>query len=205
MSKESEAVTKHRRKRRHELVYIMGGKCAICGYNKCEAALELHHLNPDEKDYGLSSGNCKSIEEDISEAKKCILVCANCHREIHNNMINNEQLLSSFDNMKAEEILQEYQKIKQKTFNHCKECGKIISRGATYCVDCFSQIRENERKNTRPDRDELKKEIRSIPFTTIGKEYGVSDNAIRKWCDAYNLPRKKTEINSYSDEEWEKI
>jgi hypothetical protein len=35
--------------------------------------------------------------------------------------------------------------------------------------------------------------------------YDVSDNAIRKWCDAYNLPRKKSEIKKISDEDWEKI
>jgi len=58
----------------------------------------------------------------------------------------------------------------------------------------------------RPDRQTLKKLIRTIPFTTIGKMYGnVSDNAVRKWCDFENLPRKKNIINSYSDEEWEKL
>lgn len=57
----------------------------------------------------------------------------------------------------------------------------------------------------RPTRDELKKLIRTTPFTTIGKIYSVSDNAIKKWCDRYGLPRKKNEIVSYSDEEWELI
>ena len=40
------------------------------------------------------------------------------------------------------------------------------------------------------------------PFTTIANQFGVSDNAIRKWCDKFNLPRKKIDINNYSDEEW---
>lgn len=57
----------------------------------------------------------------------------------------------------------------------------------------------------RPTRDELKEMIRTIPFTTIGKMYSVSDNAIKKWCDRYGLPRKKREILSYTDEEWELI
>ncbi len=47
--------------------------------------------------------------------------------------------------------------------------------------------------------------IRTIPFTKIGSMYNVNDNSIRKWCDSYNLPRTKKEINSYSDEEWEGI
>ena len=57
----------------------------------------------------------------------------------------------------------------------------------------------------RPSREELKILIREKPFTQIGEMYGVSDNAIRKWCDAEGLPRKKTDINKMTDEEWEKI
>lgn len=47
--------------------------------------------------------------------------------------------------------------------------------------------------------------IRILPFTKIGEKFNVSDNAIRKWCDAEKLPRKSSEIKSYSDEEWSKI
>ena len=54
-------------------------------------------------------------------------------------------------------------------------------------------------------REELKNLIRSTPFTTIGKRYGVSDNAVRKWCDKYGLPRKASEIKAYSEDEWTKI
>lgn len=54
-------------------------------------------------------------------------------------------------------------------------------------------------------REELKDLIRTTPFTTIASQFGYTDNAIRKWCDKFNLPRKKSEINSYSDEEWTKI
>lgn len=54
-------------------------------------------------------------------------------------------------------------------------------------------------------RNELKDLIRTIPFLTIGKMFNVTDNAIRKWCIHYNLPKTKKEIKSYSNEEWEKI
>ena len=54
-------------------------------------------------------------------------------------------------------------------------------------------------------REELKEKIRILPFTQIAKEQNVSDNAIRKWCISYNLPSKKKDINSYSDEDWKKI
>lgn len=47
--------------------------------------------------------------------------------------------------------------------------------------------------------------IRKESFLAIGKKFNVSDNAIRKWCRAVNLPEKKTEIKKYTDEEWELI
>lgn len=57
----------------------------------------------------------------------------------------------------------------------------------------------------RPERDILKQAIRYLSFCEIGRIYSVTDNAIRKWCKAYNLPFKKTEIKKYSDEEWDLI
>ena len=54
-------------------------------------------------------------------------------------------------------------------------------------------------------RDELKSLIRSTPFTQIGVKYNVTDNAVRKWCDKFGLPRKVSDIKKYTDEEWEKI
>ena len=54
-------------------------------------------------------------------------------------------------------------------------------------------------------REELKKKIRTQSFLSIGKEFGISDNAIRKWCDKFNLPRTKKEIKSYSDKEWDLV
>jgi len=58
--------------------------CAICGYNGCNAALEFHHVNQKDKKFNLSM-NCKGkSNKDISEeVNKCVLLCANCHREIH--------------------------------------------------------------------------------------------------------------------------
>lgn len=47
--------------------------------------------------------------------------------------------------------------------------------------------------------------IKTESFTSIAKKFGVSDNAIRKWCDKFNLPRKSSEIKQYTNEEWEKI
>lgn len=84
----SAAVQKRRDKTKEILVEYKGGKCEICGYDKCISALEFHHKNPQEKDFGIGSkGYTRSIEKNKKEVDKCILVCANCHREIHSNLI----------------------------------------------------------------------------------------------------------------------
>jgi DNA-binding CsgD family transcriptional regulator/transcription elongation factor Elf1 len=64
------------------LVEYKGGECERCGYNKCIDALEFHHKNKNEKDFSIS-GKSWSFEKLKNEVDKCILVCANCHREIH--------------------------------------------------------------------------------------------------------------------------
>ncbi len=61
-----------------------GGQCQKCGYNKCISALDFHHIEPQHKDFGIShKGLTRSWEAIKKEIDKCILVCANCHREIH--------------------------------------------------------------------------------------------------------------------------
>ena len=86
---------------------------------------------------------------------------------------------------------------------YCKNCGKeIVTKDATLCVDCCSASR---RKVDRASRDELKHLIRTTSFLQIGKIYGISDTAIRKWCKSYGIPYKQKEIKSYSDEEWDRI
>lgn len=68
-------------------VEYKGGKCELCGYNRCVDALEFHHRNSSEKEFGVSqSGLTRSWERVKNEIDKCILVCANCHRELHNNL-----------------------------------------------------------------------------------------------------------------------
>ena len=64
------------------MVDYKGGKCEICGYNKCLEALEFHHKDPNEKDFSIAN-NFKSMDKMKTEVDKCLLLCANCHREEH--------------------------------------------------------------------------------------------------------------------------
>jgi len=79
----TDAITIKRRAIKKALVMYKGGKCERCGYNKCDRALEFHHLDPTQKDFGLSKCLTKSMKTLKQEADKCILVCSNCHAEIH--------------------------------------------------------------------------------------------------------------------------
>ena len=62
-----------------------GGKCIRCGYNKCLKALEFHHLDPSKKDFTISNDHFKLLDA-VNESKKCILICSNCHKELHDGL-----------------------------------------------------------------------------------------------------------------------
>lgn len=79
-------VTKRRKKFRLMAIDYKGGKCIKCGYNKCMDALEFHHKNPLEKDFSFSKGYTTTWIRMQNELDKCILLCANCHREEHYNI-----------------------------------------------------------------------------------------------------------------------
>jgi transposase len=78
-----EHVVKRRRTVKATLVAEAGGRCCICGYERCVAALEFHHLDPLEKRLGISAvGLTLSIAAVRAEAAKCVLLCSNCHAEV---------------------------------------------------------------------------------------------------------------------------
>ena len=66
-----------------EAIRYKGGKCQLCGYNKCRAALGFHHLDPKQKDPKWNEMKSWSFDKIKDELDKCILICHNCHAEIH--------------------------------------------------------------------------------------------------------------------------
>lgn len=179
----------------------MGDKCCICGYNKCQSALELHHLKPEEEDFTIGQTLNKDLEIILKELQKCILVCANCHREIHSGLI--ESLNNtSFIQSRANEILTQKNKLITHQVFYCKNCGNICSKKDSFCLKCSNLLKRQIKK---PSREVLKDLIRNKSFSMIGRIYNVSDNAIRKWCISMGLPSRKTDINKITDEEWLQI
>lgn len=77
-------VNNHRCKLKDKAIHYRGGQCEICGYKNCIAALEFHHKNNKQKNFGISKSGCtRSWEKIQKELDLCILVCSNCHKEIH--------------------------------------------------------------------------------------------------------------------------
>ena len=76
-----------------KLVESRGGSCQICGYSKCLTALDFHHIDESTKAFDLSQRSLtKSWDKILEEVKKCLLVCSNCHREIHAGIIDLQNL-----------------------------------------------------------------------------------------------------------------
>ena len=89
--------------------------------------------------------------------------------------------------------------------NYCVDCGIEISNKAIRCKECSNKHKRIKTEDMPITREQLKNLIRDEPFTRIGAKFNVTDNAIKKWCDKFNLPRTKREINQYSDEQWKLI
>ena len=88
------AVDKRRKKIKIMAIAHKGGKCQLCGYNHCVSALEFHHLDPKGKDFGLGqNGLTRSWDKTKNELNKCVLVCSNCHKEIHAGLLQPSQVI----------------------------------------------------------------------------------------------------------------
>lgn len=168
-------------KRRKKLMLIgFGSKCQICGYNKCDSALEFHHLNPEEKEIAISS-QIRSWEKTKEELEKCICVCANCHREIHSGIIKidtnkkyfNKELVSGYNpnHPKGEEY-----------YDLCPVCGKKkLKTKRACCRTCFGKLREKTNWN---NIDLIKLvECDKKSYSSIGKIVGVSGVSVKKRYD----------------------
>jgi hypothetical protein len=83
MACNAERVATRRRRVKEILIVEAGGRCQLCGYDRCARALEFHHRDPAEKDFGIAyRGATRSLARARAEAAKCVLLCANCHAEV---------------------------------------------------------------------------------------------------------------------------
>lgn len=86
-------VNRHRFTKKKALIDYKGGKCIACGYYKSINSLSFHHLDPSKKDFEISGKHCLSLDKLKREVDKCVLLCLNCHSEVHSGVLK----LSSID------------------------------------------------------------------------------------------------------------
>jgi len=80
-------VKKFRHRKKQKAIDYKGGKCQLCGYNRCNSALIFHHLNPSEKKYTIAESKSWGFDRIKPELDKCILLCHNCHSEVHEGLV----------------------------------------------------------------------------------------------------------------------
>jgi len=174
-------VVSWRRRVKRLLIEYKGGKCIQCGYEEdCPPAYAFHHRDPNQKDLTIS-GKSWSYERLKAEADKCDLLCVRCHTELH------YKWQATKDDNKWEKHKKkspQEKQIKLLLISACETCNKQYkpkNKGQKYC--CAECYRIASRKCERPTKEILINQLRSMSVSAVGRLYGVSDNAIRKWLN----------------------
>lgn len=180
-----------RNKARLALALAFGGKCAICGYDKCIGAIDYHHIDPKTKDNALSKAmaNGHGWDKIVIEARKCTIVCCRCHREIHNGTTKLPMKYPIFN-----EEFANINKAKEIEYNKCPICGK---QKINYYKHCSVECSAKSQRKFEITKEELEILVKGKPFTQIGKMFGVSDNAIRKRCKLLGIAIPKFEVGHW--------
>lgn len=184
------AAAESRRKIKLQAVTYLGGACTKCGYAKCVAALEFHHRDHSQKDFQISGGSRRRWSELKEELDKCDLLCANCHREVH-------------EEIRAEKLVEQRRqaRLSSKEIHpaleaHCTVCAKpykllacLIGQRFTCSPRCGAKRRE---KIVWPSDEALSRLVWEHPLTQLSARFGVSDRAIQKRCRLrkINTPKK---------------
>lgn len=144
-------------------------------------------------------------QEPLWQGKELTLILDHINGHNHDDRLENLRWVCPNCNQQLDTFSGRNRRAERK-HNFCIDCGKEILLSSTRCFECSAKEKGlKQRKIERPQREILKSYIRSMPFTKIGEMFSVSDNAIRKWCDEYNLPRTKKEISKISDIDWEAL
>ena len=173
----SERVTRWRKATKQRLIDAFGGKCGVCGYNRCNSALEFHHLDPNEKElhWGQMSGTIKGWDTIIVEMRKCVMLCSNCHREVHAGLVEIPMYIARFD-----ESFADYKPTKD-THNECPICGTLKPIGRQTCSrQCGGK--SSHRVNWS-DIDVISLYEQYQNWDRIGAMFGVTGGAVHRRYD----------------------
>ena len=166
-------------KRKLEVINLFGGKCIRCGYDRNLAALQFHHRPGEVKLYNVDLRAFANTEVDkiLDEARKCDLLCNNCHVEEHNEWMNIDYV---------NEILKENSNITSMSTRSgkvCSRCGsrfpKALRKG-DLCPECL-RIRREEILNSEPKKDELLKSYEDLgSWRKVANKYGITTRVLQR-------------------------
>lgn len=163
--------------RKLHLIEYLGGKCEMCGYDKNIAALEFHHKNPEEKSFQLDSRHLSNTNVELikKEADKCLLICANCHRELHNPDLEK----CNVENLKCDSKHVDVLKSKRKQ-SVCPICNSLFDckKGKKYCSkNCRD---EAEGRNNYPSNDDVTAKYQELKsWQKVADYYGLTRRIIQ--------------------------
>lgn len=170
---------------------LLKNECSICGqngeWNGKPLKMILDHENGINNDNRLENlrmvcGNCNcQLDTTNGRNKRKISNCKKCGCVIARK---SEYCYTCKDINKIEK-----EKKKQIEENRylCEKCGENISRGAKHCAHCAGLLFNKRKVENRPSKEELEKLVAEMPMIKIGLKYGVSDNAVKKWCKVYGI------------------
>lgn len=162
---------RYRTRFKWRLVEYKGGKCEKCGYcKKIPAAYDFHHVG--KKDFGIGSRKW-DFERAKIEVDKCMLLCRNCHAEVHYGELDESVLVLLRD------------RVSEKNCLFCNEKFRPHQNKQKYCCHRCSQL--GRRKVERPCKKQLTKELSQSNFSALGRKYDVSDKSVRKWAKQYGI------------------
>lgn len=194
MRKNQKVISWVQRQKQRSVVY-KGGSCLVCGYSECIWALQFHHLDPSTKEFAVSSKPTIAWARIKKELDKCVLLCNRCHTEVHHGTTElATHLWKNPTPEKGEGLLKAVVEAgtlqphrpkyaTPKKHYYCKDCGiEVCGRLSVRCVECNSKFRigKHTTKIQWPSVAELLERAQTIGYAALGRELGVSDNAIRK-------------------------
>ena len=158
-------VKKWRNRLKDLMVYAFGGQCAICGYSKCNRSLDFHHIDPSQKDINIGSFDVMNFDTLVAEADKCVMLCANCHREVHEGVTELPKKFIRFDQSKFENArnreINERKRLKAEKLKMTMDKKELMCRKWV-------------------DIDVVDLRNSGMTWTDIGKKAGVTGTAAKK-------------------------
>ena len=180
MSKGSESVKNWRKRTKQRIVESMGGECVCCSYKKCISALDLHHINPTEKEFALSSVRANSVSWSriVNELRKCVLVCQNCHKEIHAG----ERVLPE-NPTRFNESYADYRKTETDVeYDKCPICGK---NKPIYRKACSKECQQKCRVDW--SQYNIVDELKTQSVYQVSQKYGLCYSSLYKYIKKNNI------------------